>query len=690
MMGASPEEEEGALQKLQAVSKSVYDFVFQPISISLPCAIGWWIVGSFITTGAIAVSLFTIQFGDPRVQTTVVATTEDVRNAQKVEEEAVLFREILADVQAAYVDPVDSERFFETGVRAMLGSLDPYTEFENNRDTQDLDIMTYGRYGGVGLTVGSDTKYDPVKGAIVSDDTRFLVVGALEGYAWDAGLRTGDHIVGIDDQPVKGKKLKEITEMLRGSPGSDVVVAFQRDGVKGDQSTVLHRKLVQIPNVPLARLIGDPKEANGYIMLKSFAETSGQEVKDAIKSLKQQAPNKKLNSVILDLRGNPGGLLTAAVDVAEAFLEPAAPVVSTLGRTAAAPSLAYSASKQGPLIPKDTKVIVLTSGSTASAAEIVAGAIQDHDRGIVVGEKTFGKGLVQQVAKLPFDTSLKLTVAKYYTPSGRCIQSSEYKAGGVGREAAVEAERGQGRDFKFGEGSRFSSRKIMDAERKTFLTDKKRVVRDGGGIEPDVFVPAEKLSELEIALLDQNFFLDFAGQWAAGHPGKLDKSGVPAVDDALYQEFVSFVEKRGGAVGTRFDAALDDLSEAFRESKLASLEGAIGDLKDKARKEIMSEFKADRDDIEKFLDDAFRARVEPDSSRIVRSLAYDKTLQAARDVAKDGKQYEELLAAGRQIGGPEGDVLDGAKQLAAKPAQPGAEPTAAAAPVGKRDISPTT
>lgn len=220
---------------------------------------------------------------------------------------------------------------------------------------------------------------------------------------------------------------------------------------------------MRIKDVPVVSFMGPAADGVGYLLLKGFAVDSGKEVRDAIAKLEQQAP---LKSLILDLRGNPGGLLTSAVDVAEIFLEPKAGIVSTKGRTNAAPTLSYQAGAEGKKLSKEVKVVVLTSGSTASAAEIVSGAIQDHDRGVIVGERTFGKGLVQQVARLPYETSLKLTVAKYYTPSGRCIQSVEYKEGGLLADASSPGEPSSARrDFRFGDS--FRSRTYKDAERKT-------------------------------------------------------------------------------------------------------------------------------------------------------------------------------------------------------------------------------
>jgi C-terminal processing protease CtpA/Prc len=187
---------------------------------------------------------------------------------------SVLFSEILADLDAAYVDPVQPDKLFETGVRAMLGSLDPYTEYENNKDSQNLDILTYGRYGGVGLTIASDSKYEVGKGE-VKDSSRVLVVDALEGYAFDAGVRTGDHIVSVADQSVAGKELSEITQLLRGEPGSSVKVEFERDGIEGRQQVVLQRKSVRIKDVPVTMFLGDKSEGIGYVLLRGFAVDTG-------------------------------------------------------------------------------------------------------------------------------------------------------------------------------------------------------------------------------------------------------------------------------------------------------------------------------------------------------------------------------------------------------------------------------
>ena len=288
-------------------------------------------------------------------------------------------------------------------------------------------------------------------------------------------------MVAVDEQPITSEMtVEDVRNKLRGEPGTSVSISFEREGVSGIQTITMPRSVVSVRDVKLATLLGDPKDGIGYIQLSGFASDTGREMRNAIRFLQQVSEDASdgshsLQGLVLDMRGNPGGLLTSAVDVASLLVPKGSDIVSAKGR--GFPGVLYR-SRVDPVLDPSTKLAVLVNRGTASAAEIVSGAVQDLDVGIIVGsDRTFGKGLVQNVEELPFGTALKFTVAKYYTPSGRCIQGVNYKEGGGLRE----------------EDGKYTASKIPKKQRAVFYTKNGRVVRDGGGIEADFKVEAPKV-----------------------------------------------------------------------------------------------------------------------------------------------------------------------------------------------------
>ena len=425
--------------------------------------------------------------------------------------------------------------------------MDPYTEFETAQEAVDLTESIYGKYAGVGLVITGTTSAQVKQAAAATSTTTnpqqqqqtptsssettdvsatedmddfaaqqllelnkarkngIRVVNAFEGYAFDYGLRVGDKLVAIDDKPItESTSVDQVRTNLRGEPGTLVSISFEREGVAGVQTVTMPRQVVRIDDVKLATLVGKPSEGIGYIQLTGFASDAGREVRQSIMALQRAAEDasggeRSLQGLILDLRGNPGGLLTSAVDVASLLVPRGSDIVSAKGR--GFPGILYR-SRVEPLLESTTKLAVLINGNTASAAEIVSGAVQDLDVGVIVGgDRTFGKGLVQNVEELPFNSALKFTVAKYYTPSGRCIQGITYTEGG-----------GRGE-----EDSGFVASKVAEKDKNTYYTRMGRAVRDGGGIEVDYKVEAPKASALEVTLLRSGLLAEFAAQWSKTH-----------------------------------------------------------------------------------------------------------------------------------------------------------------------------
>lgn len=646
-------------------------------------------------------------------------------NLNNVNQPVILFETILNDLNNAYVDEVDIQKLFETGVKAMTSSLDPYTEFESRSEAIELEESVSGRYGGVGLVIrggtnladaeteeepsvekievgnptsGNPTMKDATPPVAVKDDGRtgendeedvdaiarkkarkksmedgVRVVSAFEGYAYDAGMRVGDKLLAIDDFEItRTTNVDEVRNHLRGEPGTDVTISFLRDGVGKNepQSITLKRAAVRIPDVKYFGFVGDPKDGIGYIDLSGFAIDAGREVRFAIRALQHgaemlakndggaddrgpfnlaDADPTKLNALVLDLRNNPGGLLTSAVDVATIFVPNGSDIVSAKGR--GFPETLYR-SKTSPILDPNTRLAVLVNDQTASAAEIVSGAIQDLDVGVVVGKgRTYGKGLVQNVQDLPYQTALKYTVAKYYTPSGRCIQSTEYKAGGRGDNILASSN---GSDNN---GAKFKSKKVSDKDRNVFYTANGRTVKDGGGVEVDYKVEPQKASLLEVILLNSDAYSDYAAEWSKNH----ELTDTFKVDDTVYKDFQRFVEKRQAdgdmKLEVLYDSQLKELEKKLKASKFDSSRREVEKLRADIIKEVKQDFGKYKQEIKLDIEQTILARYLPDSMIIERGLKSDVQVEETVKMLKDANKFDRLLAGdGKELGVDKGQA----------------------------------
>lgn len=425
--------------------------------------------------------------------------------------------------------------------------------------------------------------------------------------------------------------MEDFFNRLRGESGTIVDITFERIGVDDPQTVTIPRTIVRIRDVKLATLIGKPENGVGYIQLSGFTSNAGLEVRSAILALQQASEEasggqNSLQSLILDLRGNPGGLLTSAVDVASCFVPKGSDIVSARGR--GFPAVLYR-SRVDPVLDPNTKLAVLVNGQTASAAEIVSGAIQDLDVGVIVGgDRTFGKGLVQNVEELPFDTALKFTVAKYYTPSGRCIQSTNYKEGG-----GLDASKGG-----------YTAQKVADKDKTTYFTKNGREVKDGGGVEADFKVKAPKASALEVSLLRSGVFGDFAAEWSKKH----ELTSNFNVDEDTYKEFQRFVMKKQNdgdiKIEQFYSGTIDELRKILNKS---GYKGSAGEL-DRLRADIIREMERDFDkyktDIKEDIGQNILARYLPESMLIERGMKTDKQVIATVKLLDDKTQFNKLLA----------------------------------------------
>jgi carboxyl-terminal processing protease len=509
-----------------------------------------------------------------------------------------IFGSVYEELVTDYVDPLDPERMMRNGLEAMLEDLDPYTVFFDEADNADIDIITRGRYGGVGLNVqirnGRVTVSSPVENA--------------SGYK--QGVRAGDIITHIGGQSTEGLSMNDLGNLMRGEPGTAVEFIIEREGEPEPLLFMLTREEVRLKNVTYSDFArGDTASGIAYVKLERFGQGAAQEVK---RNLMEMQKAGALKGVILDLRDNPGGLLDDAVEIVQLFVPQGSVIVSTRGRSPQTERTYRSSA--APMLP-DVPVAVLMNDISASASEIVAGAIQDLDRGLVIGVPSYGKGLVQIVKPLPYNTSLKITTAKYYTPSGRSIQAIDYS-------------RHDG-DFE----------QIPDSLRTTYKTAAGRTVKDGRGIEPDVEVTLGDDSELEQALRRRAAFFFFANHYAAAHttlPADLDM-------DAIYKDFRTWLGTQDFSYHTSAERTIARVSEDLAATGYAGASDEVAALQDAIVKEKNQDFDRHADRLENLLRAEIMARFATERVQIQSSLAHDPQFRQAIALVEDADAYSKAL-----------------------------------------------
>ena len=508
-----------------------------------------------------------------------------------------IFGAVYEELVSGYVDPLDPEKLMRSGIDAMLADLDPYTNFIDEADNTDIEIITRGRYGGVGLNIGVR-------------NGKVIVISPIEGTSgYKQGVRTGDIITRIAGRETEGLSANDIRNLMRGEPGTAVELTIDREGEPEPLNFLLTRQEVELKNVVFSGF-ADSSNGIGYVKLERFARDAGSEVRTAVQDLKATG---RLKGLILDLRDNPGGLLDGAVEVAQVFVPQGSVVVSTRGRQPQTERIYRS--KLPPMLP-DLPVVVLVNDLSASASEIVAGALQDLDRGVILGNPTFGKGLVQIIKPLPYNTSLKLTTSKYFTPSGRSIQAIDYgdHDGNV--------------------------RSIPDSLRKTFKTGAGRIVKDGRGIEPDRVVTAGAESDLEEALDRRAAFFFFANHFAAEH------EAVPrtfTVSDEVLTDFREWLESQDFTYRTEAERSVEALETDLEKNGYSTASDEVEAL----RKAVLQEKNADFDryaaDIKERLRTEILARYYGESAQITASFPHDRQVKEAVGLLKDTKTYSAIL-----------------------------------------------
>ena len=537
----------------------------------------------------------------PLVCVSLTAFKGDERNFN-ISKHLDIFHSVFRELDLCYVDTLDVAKVVDAGIQAMVSSLDPYTVYYPEEEDEDLKMMITGKYAGVGAIIRYHKRHN-----------RVVIVEPYEGMpALDAGLRAGDVLLSIDGEDLEGLPVDKVSDMLRGEPQTQLTVRFKREGVADSLMEVkLTRANIALPAVPYYTLLSD---STGYIILNSFTENCARDVRLALVELRNQGAR----GLILDLRGNGGGSLSEAVDIAGLFVPKGTEVVSTKGKIAQA---AQTFKTQREPLDLYIPLVVLVDGQSASASEIVAGAMQDLDRGIILGRRTYGKGLVQAVRNLPYNASLKVTTSKYYTPSGRCVQAIDYAR--RGEDGSVE--------------------RIPDSLTTVYYTRAGRPVRDGGGITPDIEVQAERLPNLLYYLANEDVLFDFATQYYRTHP-TIATAHDFAIDDSLYAAFKECVKASGFTYDRGSEKALEALKEIAKfEGYMDAASAEFAALEKKLNHDLDRDFDYFEKDIKLLLADEIVTRYYYQRGSIIQAVKSDSTLHRAQQLLNDKAAYTKLL-----------------------------------------------
>src|SRR5688572_15996069 len=510
-----------------------------------------------------------------------------------------IFATLFKEVNALYVEEVNPNKLVRTGIDAMLGSLDPYTNYIPEDEVEDFRTVNTGQYGGIG--------------AITREiGSRTVVTMLMEGYgAQKGGLKIGDEIVKIDDINLSKLSREESGQVMKGQVGTPVSLTVTRMGSNEPIKLEFKRERIKLTNVPYSGMIDNDI---AYIQLTDFTPDAAKEVKNAFIILKDQGAK----AVILDLRGNPGGLLIEAVNITNLFIPKGKLVVSTKGKIPEN-NLSYETLN----LPIDTEipVSVLINRGSASASEIVAGTLQDYDRAIVIGEKSYGKGLVQVSRPLSYNSQLKVTTAKYYTPTGRCIQVLDY---------------GHRRD----DGSVGS---IPDSLKKPFKTTTGRVVYDGGGIDPDIKTQNLEAHMLTQVLFEKGFILDYATQFAHKHTDPVDPRTFTLTEED-YQQFLAFMKNKNYSYKSYMEFQLQQFTEeAKKEKYFNDLKSQLDLVSTRIAESKKNELVLHKDEIKMLLEEEIVSRYHLERGSVESGFKYDKDIKMATDILHNSTQYKKLL-----------------------------------------------
>ncbi len=518
---------------------------------------------------------------------------------EKINRNMDLFGQVYKEIALNYVDEIDADKFMTAGIEGMLSTLDPYTNYIDEKSRDQMDLITTGKYGGIGISISIR-------------DSSIFITEIMNGYeAQKKGLRVGDKIIDIDGVNLRNQKAENMRNLVRGPVGTEVNIRIERDGE--EIPFVLMRQEIILKNVSYFGYLDPKSDGIGYIKLDRFTSISESEVENAIKSLKSGG---ELKGLILDLRDNGGGLLDAATGILNKLVPRNSLLLITKGKRADSEKKYFS--KEEPMISPDVALAVLINNKTASASEIVSGAVQDLDRGVIVGTKSFGKGLVQQIKDLDKKAQIKITGSRYFTPSGRWIQEKNYfKENKYG--VFVDKNRYDQTDFKTLDG---------------------RTVKAYGGIEPDAEVAIDAESEIYQGLLSKDMFFKFANYYIEKNPGV--KTVIP--DDRLFSSFKTFLAENNFSYDSQIEKKLKEIKDlASAKNFKSDFQNTIDKLESAVESEETSEIDKAKNEISLSIANEINKRIISESEQIEAAFPFDIQLQRGINILKDKSEYNKLL-----------------------------------------------
>lgn len=513
-----------------------------------------------------------------------------------------IYNSIVKELNLFYVDSIMPEKMINKSINAMLNNLDPYTEYYPEDESEELKMMTTGKYAGIGSTIRFHTKKNST---VIAEPYENMP-------AHKAGLKAGDVLLSINNTSVKGMSTDSVSNLLRGEPGTIITLEIERPGKKGKMSIKIERASIALPAISY---YGIQENNTGYILLESFTENCSKDLRHAIVELKKQGAK----SFVIDLRGNGGGLLNEAVDIVNLFVPKNKIIVTTKGKTKLSNEV-YKTKREP--IDTESPIAILVDGQSASASEIVAGSMQDLDRAVIIGSRTYGKGLVQSTREVSHGGFLKLTTAKYYIPSGRCVQALDY---------SHMMENGR-------------STRMPDSLTTVFHTAAGREVRDGGGIRPDVEPKPEELSTLLYYLIQDMSIFDFATEFAIKHK-EITPAETFAINDEVYKEFTDYLKSTGFNYDLQSAKMIKELKKMIEFEGLSELTRTeIESLEKKLQTNLDYSLSHFSKDVKHLLADEIVKRYYGQKGEIIYNLREDPDLKEAYRILNNTDEYKRILS----------------------------------------------